>query len=247
MQPRAAKGWVAQAVEHGAENAGVGGSTPPPAICHGPPTAGSREAAEGRSSIGRAPVSKTGGWGFESLRPCRSRSSGVERILGKDEVAGSIPAASLRQSLEQRGNRPAGARSSVGSEHRPSKPGVPGSSPGGRVADRDDGHSDETGMSPHRPTARTPLFQGGDRGSIPLGGMAEDSADGNGDSPSAGSEADARGRSSAGRALQWHCRGQGFESPRLHFAARRDLRRRARERGYDVVRAVSSIGRATDS
>ena len=57
--------------------------------------AGSREAAEGRSSIGRAPVSKTGGWGFESLRPCRSRSSGVERILGKDEVAGSNPAASL--------------------------------------------------------------------------------------------------------------------------------------------------------
>src|SRR5262249_38824929 len=26
--------------------------------------------AQGRSSTGRAPVSKTGGWGFESLRPC---------------------------------------------------------------------------------------------------------------------------------------------------------------------------------
>jgi len=25
-----------------------------------------------------------------------------------------------------------------------------------------------------------------------------------------------RGRSSVGRALQWHCRGQGFDSPRLH-------------------------------
>ena len=25
-----------------------------------------------------------------------------------------------------------------------------------------------------------------------------------------------RGRSSAGRALQWHCRGQGFDPPRLH-------------------------------
>jgi preprotein translocase subunit SecE len=25
---------------------------------------------EGRGSIGRAPVSKTGGWGFKSLRPC---------------------------------------------------------------------------------------------------------------------------------------------------------------------------------
>ena len=29
--------------------------------------------AKGRSSTGRAPVSKTGGWGFESLRPCRPR------------------------------------------------------------------------------------------------------------------------------------------------------------------------------
>ncbi len=28
--------------------------------------------AEGSSSIGRAPVSKTGGWGFESLLPCSS-------------------------------------------------------------------------------------------------------------------------------------------------------------------------------
>src|SRR3546814_14569012 len=25
-----------------------------------------------------------------------------------------------------------------------------------------------------------------------------------------------RGRSPAGRALQWHCRGQGFDPPRLH-------------------------------
>ena len=30
--------------------------------------------AQGRSSIGRAPVSKTGGWGFESLRPCEEHS-----------------------------------------------------------------------------------------------------------------------------------------------------------------------------
>jgi hypothetical protein len=29
-------------------------------------------AASGRSSTGRAPVSKTGGWGFDSLRPCES-------------------------------------------------------------------------------------------------------------------------------------------------------------------------------
>ena len=31
---------------------------------------------EGRSSTGRAPVSKTGGWGFESLRPCSLRPPG---------------------------------------------------------------------------------------------------------------------------------------------------------------------------
>ena len=34
------------------------------------PAAG-RGVSEGRSSTGRAPVSKTGGWGFESLRPCQ--------------------------------------------------------------------------------------------------------------------------------------------------------------------------------
>ena len=31
-----------------------------------------------------------------------------------------------------------------------------------------------------------------------------------------GAFSDARGRSSDGRALQSHCRGQGFDSPRLH-------------------------------
>src|SRR4029079_1291705 len=29
-----------------------------------------------------------------------------------------------------------------------------------------------------------------------------------------------RGRSSVGRALEWHSRGQGFDSPRLHWAAK---------------------------
>ncbi len=33
--------------------------------------AGHDAGPEGSSSIGRAPVSKTGGWGFESLLPCR--------------------------------------------------------------------------------------------------------------------------------------------------------------------------------
>ena len=32
-------------------------------------------AAEGSGSIGRAPVSKTGGWGFESLLPCSKGTS----------------------------------------------------------------------------------------------------------------------------------------------------------------------------
>ena len=35
--------------------------------------------AEGRSSTGRAPVSKTGGWGFKSLRPCEP----VGRVTGR--------------------------------------------------------------------------------------------------------------------------------------------------------------------
>ena len=34
------------------------------------PVAGHDAGPEGSSSIGRAPVSKTGGWGFESLLPC---------------------------------------------------------------------------------------------------------------------------------------------------------------------------------
>jgi hypothetical protein len=33
-------------------------------------TAWSERCLEGSSSIGRVPVSKTGGWGFESLLPC---------------------------------------------------------------------------------------------------------------------------------------------------------------------------------
>ena len=36
------------------------------------PASGTTTATNGRSSTGRAPVSNTGGWGFESLRPCES-------------------------------------------------------------------------------------------------------------------------------------------------------------------------------
>ena len=35
------------------------------------PTSGRPAPTEARSSTGRAPVSKTGGWGFESLRACK--------------------------------------------------------------------------------------------------------------------------------------------------------------------------------
>ena len=36
-----------------------------------------RACTEGSSSIGRASVSKTGGWGFESLLPCKCGSAGL--------------------------------------------------------------------------------------------------------------------------------------------------------------------------
>ena len=85
-------GQVAQLVEHATENRGVGGSIPSLAMTY----------VRSVAQFGRAPVSKTGGWGFESLRAC-----------------GAV-------------------------------------------------------RSPHRLTVRTPLFQGGDRGSIPREGMARD-------------------------------------------------------------------------
>ena len=43
-----------------------------------PPTA-----PEGSSSIGRAPVSKTGGWGFESLLPCSHTRTPVPRLVSR--------------------------------------------------------------------------------------------------------------------------------------------------------------------
>ena len=49
-------------------------------------------ATQGRSSTGRAPVSKTGGWGFESLRPCWVPAhvhyrAGVSDLSGSDGTA----------------------------------------------------------------------------------------------------------------------------------------------------------------
>ena len=63
-------GQVAQLVEHMTENHGVGGSIPPLAI---------REDIKlnkgSVAQLGRAPVSKTGGWGFDSLRARSGRRS----------------------------------------------------------------------------------------------------------------------------------------------------------------------------
>ena len=42
-----------------------------------------RSGAKVRSSIGRAPVSKTGGWGFDSLRACRGNLALSSRGLGR--------------------------------------------------------------------------------------------------------------------------------------------------------------------
>src|ERR1041384_1860835 len=42
------------------------------------------------------------------------------------------------------------------------------------------------------------------------------------------------GRSSVGRAPQWHCGGQGFESPRLHHTEFRD-------KSSDALRAATGV------
>ena len=54
--------------------------------------------ARGRSSVGRASAFQAEGRGFEPRRPLCTRNArvaqSVERVLGKDEVTGSIPVAS---------------------------------------------------------------------------------------------------------------------------------------------------------
>ena len=66
-------GQVAQLVEHTTENRGVGGSIPPLAMTVKEVP---RVRLKVRSSTGRAPVSKTGGWGFKSLRACLGSTAG---------------------------------------------------------------------------------------------------------------------------------------------------------------------------
>ena len=41
---------------------------------------------KGTSSIGRAAVSKTAGWGFKSLVPCETRVRGVSLVRSRGEV-----------------------------------------------------------------------------------------------------------------------------------------------------------------
>ena len=43
-----------------------------------------RHPTEGSSSTGRAPVSKTGGWGFESLLPCTGRSHPTTKYVRQE-------------------------------------------------------------------------------------------------------------------------------------------------------------------
>src|SRR5690348_919165 len=51
---------------------------------------------EGSSSIGRVPVSKTGGWGFESLLPCKCGSAGPARSC---RTARGGPASALGEDM----------------------------------------------------------------------------------------------------------------------------------------------------
>ena len=96
-----------------------------------------------RSSIGRAPVSKTGGWGFDSLRPCRSlienrceeRNAAVSsRGLGRSPLKAQTRVRIPLPLLEQYGRRTA------------------------------DGQRER----PVRLSVRTAPFHGAERGSIPL-------------------------------------------------------------------------------
>src|SRR4051812_24244825 len=83
--------WSSPGGGGGSPGGGVGGLSAPPLrsdvhwrVRFGLRQRGRSGATQGSSSIGRVPVSKTGGWGFESLLPCevpvqhtrRARSDG---------------------------------------------------------------------------------------------------------------------------------------------------------------------------
>ena len=88
------------------KSAGIafGGSNPPPTTCATPTDNEKKKSrAAGVAQLARASAFQAEGRGFESRLPlcklyrteARSGSSVVERVLGKDEVAGSIPAQSF--------------------------------------------------------------------------------------------------------------------------------------------------------
>lgn len=101
--------------------------------------------ASGRSSTGRAPVSKTGGWGFDSLRPCESWK--VPRA--PDPRPG-------REAREQRGTGltvtwPWGHLSRL----RPQRWGVRANSTVDSIRQEPDPRCGSGFLSPQRPTAET--------------------------------------------------------------------------------------------
>ena len=117
----------------------------PTASRSGPSAFGTTQTTSGRSSTGRAPVSKTGGWGFESLRPCESWK--VPRA--PDPRPG-------REASEQRGTgltvmRPWGHLSRL----RPQRWGVRANSIVDSIRQEPDPHCGSGFLSPQRPTAET--------------------------------------------------------------------------------------------
>src|SRR5438094_8651731 len=81
-----------------------------------------RPAPEGRSSIGRVPVSKTGGWGFESLRPC-SRGSALSDPTRTTPQQGGTEGGRMSEA-------PGGKAPEQAAAHDVSPAGVPGTPQG---------------------------------------------------------------------------------------------------------------------
>ena len=181
-------GQVAQLVEHATENRGVDGSIPSLAIGK------SRSVAQ----FGRAPVSKTGGWGFDSLRACTESCPHrltVRTPLFQGGDRGSIPREGMRPGFVPRPYAGWGC-SSVWLECRSVTP-------------------EAAGSSPVSPAGR--LFENLGRGTSFSWRSAACSPLAGGKLPrTACSRSHCWGRSSVGRAPEWHSGGQGFDSPRLH-------------------------------
>src|SRR5918996_3814928 len=65
------------------------------------------------AQFGRAPVSKTGGWGFESLRPCRGRKKmnrQVKRAMQRRQQSPERLQVARRQQLEAKKRKRVGPR-----------------------------------------------------------------------------------------------------------------------------------------